>query len=208
MSSVAPGIFHLSNVRTSYLYAFKPFIGKPTPQNPNPKPVFTCHFLMAKEHPDLARFAAHIEAVGSSFQWKNGMTWDIVKEALKAQDKLCLHRGDVTKAGQPEYAGLYFVSGNNSKRFTVVDGDRTPLTEADGRPYSGCYVNAIVDVWCQDNTYGRRVNCTITGIQFLRHGDAFGGGAQPAQPDEFGVVDASADAATLVANAEPMAGLL
>jgi len=189
------GLIHLSNVRASYLYCFEPFVARPTAQNPNPKPVFTCHFLMAPNHPDLARVAATIEAVGSAKQWKGGAQWAGVKEGLKGQDKLCLHRGDISKAGQPEYAGLFYISGNNQRRFTVVDADRTPLTAKDGKPYSGCYVNAIIDIYAQDNDFGKRINATITGIQFVRHGDSFGGGAAPAAPEEFGVVAGSADMA-------------
>jgi hypothetical protein len=206
--SKSPGFIHLTNVRASYLYCFQPFIGKPTPQNPNPDPVFTSHFLMAPDHPDLKRVAALIEELGSKHQWKGGLTWAVVKEQLKAQDKLCLHRGDVTKAGAPEYAGLFFVSANNKRRFTVVDADRTPLTEADGRPYSGAYVNAICDLYAQDNQWGRRINATVTGIQFVRHGDAFGGGAAPAAPDEFGIVAQSADAPAPATASDPMAGLV
>jgi hypothetical protein len=203
------GYMHLSNVRFSYFYGFEPFIGKPTPQNPKPVPNFCVHGLMAPDHPDLKKVAATIEAVGSGHQWKNGITWAQVKESLKQTDKLCLHKGDVTKAGVAEYAGLYFISCNNKKRFTIVDADRTPLTAADGRPYSGCYGNIIVDIYAQDNQWGRRINATVTGVQFLRNGDAFGGGAPPADADEFGTYNAeSADQAEPAGPVDPTGGLL
>ena len=209
MSEVAKtGLIHLSHVRASYLYCFEPYTAKPSPQNPNPSPVFTCHFLMAPDHPDLKKVAAAIEAVGSAHQWKGGLTWEMAKAQIKGKDALCLHRGDVTKAGAPEYAGLYFLSGNNKKRFTIIDGDRSPLTAADGRPYSGCYVNAIVDIYAQDNSFGKRINATITGIQFLRHAEAFGGGAPPADPNEFGVVAGSADQPAPAASVDPLVGLV
>lgn len=203
------GYLHISNVRFSYLYCFEPYTARPTAQNPNPKPAFTVHGLMAPDHPDLPRIAATIEAVGAACQWKKGMTWALAKEQIKAKDALCLHRGDVTKAGQPEYAGLLYISCNNKTRFTVVDADRTPLRAQDGRPYSGAYGNLIVDIYAQDNDFGRRINATVTGVQFLRHGDAFGGGAAPAAADEFGIHAASADAPPPAAGAaDPMAGLL
>jgi len=66
----------------------------------------------------------------------------------------------------------------------VVDRDRTPLVAADGKPYAGCYVTAIVELWPQDNQYGRRINATLSGVQFERDGDAFGGSA-PASADDF-----------------------
>lgn len=188
MSDVKLGLIQLLDVRCSYLYCFEPYTAKPSPQNPNPRPVYTAHLMMAPSHPQLRPVATLIDQVGAAHQWKGGLTWEVVKAALKAQDKICLHKGEVTKAGAPEYAGLYFISANNKSRFTVIDGDRTPLTAKDGRPYSGCYVNAIIDIYVQDNDFGRRINATITGIQFLRKGDAFGGGPPAADPTEFGIV--------------------
>lgn len=199
---------HLSNVRTSYFFGHETYTAPASPQNPNPTPVFKSHFLMGPTHPDLARVAAKIEEVGAAHQWQGGLTWAQVKEQLKAQDKLCLHRGEVSCAGQPEYVGLFFVSGTNKSRFTIVDGARAPLVAKDGKPYSGCYVNAIVDIWAQDNKWGRRINCTITGVQFLRDGEAFGGGAMAAAAEEFGVVAGSADQPTPAASADPLAGLV
>lgn len=58
------------------------------------------------------------------------------------------------------------------------------LTPRDGKPYSGCYVNATLEIWPQDNKFGRRINCQLKALQFVRDGDAFGGGA-PASPDDF-----------------------
>lgn len=210
MSEKKLGYFVINNTRLSYLYCFEPFIAKPTPQNPKPKPNYCVHALLPPEHPDLPRLAALIDAVGAAHAWKGeGVTWEMVKAQLKGSDKLCLHRGDVTKAGKPEYAGQFFLSANNDKRFTTVDGDRTPLTAADGKLYSGCYGNVIVDIYAQDNSWGRRINATVTGVQFVRHSTAFGGGGSgPAAPDEFGIVATSADAPAPAASVDPLGGLV
>jgi hypothetical protein len=186
-----PGYLHISDVRLSYFYGFEPFLASPSPATPNPKPVYTAHFLMAKNHPDLPRIVAAIQAVAEA-EWKDQA--QMMLESFKAQDKLCLHKGDVTKAGKPEYAGLYFLSASNSKPFTIIDGDRTPLRAKDGRPFSGSYANATIDIWAQNNKWGKRINCTVTGVQHLRLGDAFGSGAPPADPGEFGIVAGAADA--------------
>lgn len=199
------GLIHVSNVRFSYFYGFEPFTAQPSRQNPNPKPVYTVHGLLTPDHPDLVKIAQTIELVGEA-KWKD--KWPVIKAGLKGADKLCLHKGDVTKAGKPEYAGLYFISASNSRPFTIVDADRTPLREKDGKPYSGCYGNLIVDIWAQDNNFGQRINATVTGAQFLRHAEAFGGGAQAAAPEEFGIHAQSADAAAPAAAADPTAGLL
>lgn len=77
------------------------------------------------------------------------------------------------------YEGMFFVTSANTVRPVIIDnkfegGAPVPLVEADGRPYSGCYVNGTITLWTQDNAFGKRVNGNLRGIQFLKHGDAFG----------------------------------
>jgi len=87
------------------------------------------------------------------------------------------------------YEGMFFITSSNSKiRPTVVDRDRSPLVEADGRPYAGSFVNGTITLWIQDNEFGKRVNANLRGVQFVRDGDAFG--VKPVDADdEFDVVD-------------------
>jgi hypothetical protein len=58
------------------------------------------------------------------------------------------------------------------------------LEKDTGVIYSGCFVNAQIDIWAQDNGFGKRINCTLAGVQFAADGDAFGGG-RPASADDF-----------------------
>lgn len=198
----------INDVRTSHLYCHESFTGKPTAQNPNPKPTFKSDFLMAPTHPDVAKILATIEQVGSEHKWRGGLLWTDLKPILKDTNMLCFKKGD-NAIGQAEYKGLLYLKGSNKTRFTVLDQDAvTPLVAKDGRPYSGCYVNAKVDIWVQDNDWGRRINCTITGIQYLRKGDAFGAGVKVASPDEFTPVAKSADEPTPGRAADTTGGLL
>jgi hypothetical protein len=99
-----------------------------------------------------------------------------VLATLKAKGDLCLHDG----AEKAEYAGFegnFFVSAANTARPVVCDRNRAPLTQADGKPYGGCYVNAKIDIWAQDNQFGKRVNAKLLVVQFVGDGEAFGGGA-------------------------------
>lgn len=82
------------------------------------------------------------------------------------------------------FQGMHALNASNKARPTVVDRDRSPLAEGDGRPYAGCYVNAIVELWAQDNSWGKRVNATLKGIQFYADGEAFSGGT-PASVEDF-----------------------
>jgi hypothetical protein len=78
---------------------------------------------------------------------------------------------------------------------TVFDRDRKPVTARSGVVYGGCYVDASVDIWAQDNQFGRRINATLLGVRFWRKGDAFSGAA-PASADDF--AEAADDATDLV----------
>ena len=40
--------------------------------------------------------------------------------------------------------------------------------------YSGCYVNAIVDVYAQQRDDGNTISASLEGIQFVRNGEALG----------------------------------
>jgi len=86
--------------------------------------------------------------------------------------KICLKDGD--ESGRPEYENAYVIKATTKRRPTVIDRDKSPLVEEDGRPYSGCYVNAMIELWRQDNQYGKRINANLLGVQFVRDGESFG----------------------------------
>jgi len=84
------------------------------------------------------------------------------------------------------FEGMWALSSHRREidgRVTVIGRNKEALTPADGKPYGGCYVNMLVDVWAQEGQYpGMR--CGLLGVQFVKDGDAFSGAA-PASPDEF-----------------------
>ncbi|MCE6007472.1 DUF2815 family protein [Acinetobacter soli] len=151
-------------------------------------PTFGAAFLLEPSHPQLDQIRSAMAEVGKN-KW--GAKWPQVEAGLKAQDKLALHDGDV-KADLDGYAGNFYINANNKTRPTIFDRDgKTPLVQADGRPYAGCYVNASIEFWAQDNPqHGKRINASLRGVQFLRDGEAFAGGGV-ASEDDF--EDLSAD---------------
>lgn len=106
-----------------------------------------------------------------------------LKGAKLAPDKICLRDGDL--ADYEGYDGHMSLKASNSKRPTVVAKDKSPLTEDDNVIYGGCYVNAIVELWAQDNNYGKRINANLLGIQFHKDGEPFGGGGVSIKADDF-----------------------
>lgn len=67
-------------------------------------------------------------------------------------------------------------------RPTVINGDRTPLTQDDGKPYAGCFVNAIVRPWAMAGKGRSWIRCGLEGIQFVKDGEPF---SKRVSPDDF-----------------------
>ncbi len=89
------------------------------------------------------------------------------------------------KEGSDGYgSGVMFFTARSKNRPTTVNRDRSQVAEEDGVFYPGCYCNFIVEPWCQDNKFGKRVNFTLYGVQFVAQGDAFGD-ASPVGADDF-----------------------
>lgn len=142
---------------------------------------FSASFLLAPNHPMFKDVEAAIVATAKE-KW--GVKADAVLKALKLADKTCLHNGD-SKSDYDGFEGNFYIAARSKIRPTVIDGDRTPLSEAEGKPYAGCYVDANIDIWAQDNGFGKRINAQLRGVQYRAKGDAFGGGGRPADAEEF-----------------------
>ena len=107
---------------------------------------------------------------------------DKTLQQIKAADNLCLRDGDLKD--YDGFEGNMSLSATNKARPSLFDRDgKTQLVEADGKPYNGCYVNAIVDVYAYTK-YGQQINCSLLGLQFAADGDAFSAN-RPAQAGEF-----------------------
>jgi len=153
------------------------------------KPAFSGTLLIDPADPQVKAINAAIDATAKE-KW--GAKADGILKQARAADKVCLHNGDL-KATYDGFPGNLYVSARNPMRPTVLDADKTPLVEKDGKPYAGCYVHAVLELWAQDNQYGKRVNATLMGVQFYQDGDSFTGGGV-ASDDDFEDVTAGATA--------------
>lgn len=126
-------------------------------------------------------------------QWKDKAEENYA--AMKAADKLALHDGDA-KPSVAGYPGNFYMNASNEKRPVVVDRNKAPLTLADDKPYPGCYANVSVAIWAQDNKYGKRLNATIRGVQFVRDGERLAGGSVATADDFEEIPEASSGETT------------
>lgn len=136
------------------------------------KPAFSAAFLISPKDPQIAMLNTAITTVAAE-KW--GAKADAILKTIRAADKTCLHSGDL-KSNYDGFEGMMYVSARNPLKPYVVDLNKTPLVAEDGRPYAGCFVNAVLELWTQDNNYGKRINATLMGVQFYKDGDSFVGG--------------------------------
>jgi hypothetical protein len=164
----------LNNVRLSFAQLFEA-----KTVNGEGKPAYSASFLIDPKDPQIVAVNAAIEAVAKD-KW--GAKSEATLKAMKAADKTCLHSGDL-KSNYDGFEGMLYISSRNSMRPLVIDVDKTPLFESDGKPYSGCYVNCSVELWAQDNNYGKRINATLMGVQYFKDGESFSGGGVASEDD-------------------------
>lgn len=146
------------------------------------EPSYSCQFLIDPEkQPKLVKTIR--AAMNQVAKEKWGAKAAVIMKKLEKMDKLCLHDGD-TKEELDGYEGMLFVSARSKVKPTIVDRNREDLTIRDGRPYSGCIVTGLVDIYPQDNSFGKRINASLMGVQFVRDGEPFGGGRR-AKADDF-----------------------
>jgi hypothetical protein len=132
-----------------------------------------------------ATFLIDKAAGGDKIKEINAAIAAMIKEDLKGAklppDKICLKDGDnIDYAG---YTGTYSIKASSTKRPLVLDRDRSPLTEDDNKLYAGCYVNASLELWAQNNNYGKRINCNLLGVQFFKDGEPFADGVKGSVDD-------------------------
>lgn len=170
----------LRNVRLAFPHLFEPQVSDTGTKT------FGVALLLPTDHPQIKAIRDCMEEAGKG-KW--GDKWPAQKKALEKQDRMALHDGDI-KAKYDGYEGNLFINANAKARPLVIDQNKVPLTEDDGKPYAGCYVNASLEFWAQKDhpKGGSRINASLRGVQFLRDGDAFSAG-RPADADEFEAVE-------------------
>lgn len=200
----------LQNVRLAFAHQL--FVPSAVEEGKDPK--YGCDSLLVPGH-SIVR--ARIEGVGDNAK----TTWhattmqeillELANDAMKGKgaawltglenSKRCFRDGNlrVTKGGDPYegYEGVWYVAAKNKARPLIMDANKAPLTQADGKIYSGCYANVIIEAYAITDPKRKGAHAAIKGVQFVKDGDAFGGGA-PASPDEFDELSEGANAADLV----------
>jgi len=180
----------IENVRLAFPNLFEPKAAKA-----GQKAKYSAAFIFPKDHPAVAIIRDAMVAVAKA-KW--GDKWESIYAGLRAADKLAVHDGDA-KSEYGGYAGNLFVNASNEVRPLVLGGGpdgKAPLSASDGKPYSGCYVNALVELWAQAHAeHGKRINASLMGVQFFKDGERLSGGATAAADDFDAIPQATQTAA-------------
>ena len=164
----------LAGVRLSF-----PDLFDPRPFKPGDTPKYKATFLIAKDSPQIKKIEEAITTVAKA-KWPKD--YAKVLNSIKGNaNKCCFQDGD--NKSYDGYDGMMAVSASNKTRPGIYDRDKSPLTKDDGRPYAGCFVNAVIEFFAYDNS-GNGIAASLSGVQFFKDGEAFAGG-RPASADEF-----------------------
>lgn len=174
MSNPRPGEVHLKMVRGSYLHLHVPRASvKDGPKK------YRGNFLIDPESSTGRKNIKEIErAMEEAEEEEFGKTGLSYKEGRCAyvEGNDCQNEDGQIYDG---YEDMMVVKGNNNKKIALRDRDGvTALDEEDGKTYSGAYYNVIGRFYgvSGKDKGGNGLFFNIDGIQFVKHGDAFGGG--------------------------------
>lgn len=169
-----PAIITLPAVRLSF-----PHLWTPQAMEENQEPKFSATFLL-----DNNTHGALLDRIDALI---DRMALDEYKK--KINFKRCLRDGNEKSELEGYGDGVSFITASNKARPGVVHRNLSPVTEADGVIYAGCYVNATIRIWIQNNQWGKRANAQLRAVQFLKDGPSFGAGPVDASQEFEALAD-------------------
>ncbi len=148
---------------------------------------------------------------------------EVATEAWKAKAGAVLENADddsklrfLQKGDKKEYdgyAGMLVISAKrdkskgrplllhkNPKKKDPDTGEmvNNEVGQDEGTIYGGCYVNVTIEMWAQDNNYGKTIRAQLLAVQFVKDGDAFGGGNTKGSAEDFEDLSDSGDDDSLI----------
>lgn len=167
-----PHLVTIRNVRLSYPVLFEPKAFKNPDGTFSGTPKHSASFLL-----DKAKNAADIAALTKAALHTKKEKWQDKPVNLTGKS---IRDGSEKEATDGYGPSVVFISASHNPKpgdnwaKCVVDEKLNPVTAEDAKFYAGCYVNATVKAWAQDNGFGKRINWQLVNIQYLRKGEPFG----------------------------------
>jgi hypothetical protein len=208
-----PKEIYLSNLRLSFPKLVEPVSNSSIP---NSDRKYGCDLIF---EPGDSQFATVMAEVGSIAAEKWGAKAGAILQMVQNDRRLrCFGAGSekVDSKTMTPYEGYdggktYVAASANEDRApvmirldgTVCDNLNTMERQALARKmYGGCYVNAAISLWAQDNQFGRGIRCQLLAVQFAKDGSPFGD-APPDFTGKFGATAAASAPAAAPAGFPP-----
>lgn len=190
--------FFITKARLSFPHIISPQAAKNDPAKPG---TYGADLILSETSPDWIAFMNHY---ATTIQEKFKDQAPIVMTLIQAKTKLrCFGNGNEKINGKTGeiysgYAGNMFISTKTSdyRQPQIINALGQKIDNANAmlyrdltsKMYAGCYVNAVVKPWIQDNEHGRAYRCELVALQFAADGEHFGK-PEADVTDLFGAVD-------------------
>jgi len=169
----------LTNLRCAFadqLYVPGTFPGAPEGSTP----AHGITLIIPPDHEAVEMLDAGYAAVAKQ-KWKDKAS-AIVATCMKDRKKSAWQKTEYTNDEGTAYDGfadMFYLRARNEDAPLILGPDAEEITKGKaGAPYGGCYVNAQVELFPQDNSFGKALRCKILGVQFAADGDAFASGSK------------------------------
>ena len=148
--------------------------GTPKNAQSTSKPKYSCQFLVELDSDNKKLIDATIKEVAQQ-EWK-AKAGQILASIEGNTNRMCFIDGN-RRVGWAGYENRWGISAGrypNNGQPLLIKRDKSPVKEADGLLYGGAIVNAKIDIFTYD-TPSPGVSAGLQVVQFVRHGQSFGG---------------------------------
>lgn len=175
----------LENCRLAYPQLFVPTAYTGTPkageENSSSAPKYSARLLFDKKG-ELHK-KVHETCVKVAIEKWGPKDGPEMFRTFQLEGRLCLRNGDA-KPKSTGFKGRMFVSANSLTKPRIVDRGLKDISSDNGLFHSGCYVNAVIDIYGQ-KTFSGRISAELVGIQYVGPGEeVWGGSGAPFDPTE------------------------
>lgn len=192
-------VLKLTDVRLSYPRLDTPDYFQGVKSKATDKRRWSAAFHIAKS--DTAQINKTMAAIEAEAKGKWGNKAAAILKGIMVDPKGCCYADGELKDA-PDVMILTAHKNEDTGPPLVYDNDKSPIYDKvsreiikgkEGRLFAGCYVDAQVEIWPQDNKMGKGIRATLLIVQRRRIGEAFSGGSAP-NPDDFDEIEEGADA--------------
>ena len=162
------------------------------------EPAYGGRLIIKPDDADVKAIDAALLAVATA-KWKDdgAAVLALLTEEKRVAFEKSAYRNKKTTKVYDGFEGSYSLGTRNPKAqpsvFDQYNKEVVGKSPIERLIYSGAKVHAKVEFWAQDNSFGRRINCSLLGVMFAGDGERFGGGSAPASKDDFSDLASAGD---------------